>query len=95
MIAGASVFGMGVGKFPRPLRGVGVQEMPDSALDTARCLESVCMVPLGAGVLRLLVPGVVVRVIFDRRFVADGVEVPSPVIPAMRELFKEDEGVEF
>jgi hypothetical protein len=53
------------------------------------------MVPLGAGVLRLLVPGVVVRVIIDRRFVADRVEVTSTVIPAMRELFKEDEGVEF
>jgi hypothetical protein len=37
--------------------------------------ESVRMVPLGAGVLRLRVPGVVVGVIIDRRCVVDWVEV--------------------
>jgi hypothetical protein len=53
------------------------------------------MVPLGAGVLRHLVPGVAVGVIIDRRCVADGVEVTRCVISATRELFSEDEGVDF
>jgi len=75
MIARASGFGMGVGRFSRPLRGVGVLAMPDVGLDTTRHVESVCVIPLGAGVLRLLVPGVPVGVIIDRRCVADGVEV--------------------
>jgi len=95
MIARASGFGMGVGRFSRPLRGVGVLAMPDAGLDTTRRVESVCVIPLGAGVLRLLVPGVAVGVIIDRRCVADGVEVTRSVISATRELFSEDEGVEF
>jgi len=95
MIAQASGFGMGVGRFLRPLRGVGVLVMPDAGLDTTRRVESVCVIPLGAGVLRLLVPGVAVGVIIDRRCVADGVEVTRSVISATRELFSEDEGVEF
>jgi len=37
--------------------------MPDAGLDTTRCVDSVCEVPLGAGVSRLLVCGVVVGVI--------------------------------
>jgi len=74
MIARASGFGMGVGRFSRSLRGVGVLAMPDAGLDTTRRVESVCMVLLGAGVLRLLVPGVAVGVIIDRRCVVDGVE---------------------
>jgi hypothetical protein len=45
--------------------------MPDGGLDTARCVD----IPLGAGVLRLLVRGVAVRVFIDRRCVAAGVEV--------------------
>ena len=49
--------------------------MPDAGLDTTQRVESVCMVLLGAGVLRLLVPGVVVGVSINRRCVADGVEV--------------------
>jgi len=89
MIARASGLGMGVGRFSRPLRGVGVLEMPDAGLDTTRCVESVCEVPLGAGVLRLHVPGVAVRIIIDHRCVAYG------VISAKRELFREDEGMEF
>jgi len=95
MIARASGFGMGVGRFSRPLRGVGVLAMPDAGLDTTRHVESVCVIPLGAGVLRLLVPGVAVGVIIDRRCVADRVEVTRSVISATRELFSEDEGVEF
>jgi len=75
MIVRASGFGMGVGRFSRPLRGVGVLAMMDVGLDTTRRVESVCIFPLGAGVLRLLVPGVAVGVIIDRRCVADGVEV--------------------
>jgi len=63
--------------------------MPDAGLDTTRRVESVCEVPLGAGVLRLLVPGVAVGVIIDHRCVADG------VIFATRELFSEDVRVEF
>jgi hypothetical protein len=53
------------------------------------------MVPLGAVVLRLLVPGVAVGVIIDSRCVVDVVEVTHCVISATRELFSEDEGVEF
>ena len=66
---------MGVGRFSRPLRGVAVLAMPDAGLDTTRRVESVCMVPLGDGVLRLLVPGVAVGVIIDHRCVVDGVKV--------------------
>ena len=53
------------------------------------------MIPLGAGVLELLVPGVAVGVIIDCRCVADGVEVTRLVISATRELFSKDEGMEF
>ena len=75
MIMWASALGMGVGRFSRPLRGVGVLAMPDAGLDTTRRVESVCMVPLGAGVLRLLVRSVAVGVIIDRCCVADWVDV--------------------
>jgi hypothetical protein len=75
MVTRASVLGIGVGRISRPRRGVGVLAMPDARLDTTRRVESVCEVPLGAGVLRLLVPGMVVGVIIDRRCVADGVTV--------------------
>jgi hypothetical protein len=75
MIARASGLEMGVSRFSRPVREVGVLAMPDAGLDTTRCIESVCMVPLGAGVLRLLLPGVVVGVIIARRCVAEVVEV--------------------
>jgi len=74
MIARASGLGMGVGWFSRPLRGVGVLAMPDAGLDTTQRVESVCKVPPGAGVLRLLVTGVAVGVFIDLRSVADGVE---------------------
>jgi len=75
MIARASGFLMGVDRFSRPLRGVAVLAVPDAVLDTTRPVESVSMVPLGASVLRLVAPGVVVGIIFDPRWVADGVEV--------------------
>jgi hypothetical protein len=75
MIALASGFGMRVGRLSRTLTAVGVLAMPDSGLDTTRHVESVCIIPLGSGVLRLLVPGMAVGVIIDRRCVADGVEV--------------------
>ena len=75
MIAWASGLEMGVGRFSRPLRAVAVLAMPDAGLDTTRHLASVCVVLLGAGVLRVLVPGVAVGVIIDRHCVADGVEV--------------------
>jgi len=75
MVALASGFGMWVGRFSTPLKGVGVLALLDAGLDTARRGESVFVIPLDAGVLRLLVPGVVVGVIIDRHCVADGVEV--------------------
>jgi len=53
------------------------------------------MVPQGAGVLRLPVPGVAVGVIIDSHCVADGVVVTCWVISATRELFSEDEGRNF
>jgi len=71
MIGRASGLGMRVGRLSRPRRGVGVITMPDAGLDTTRCIE----VPPGAGVLRLIVPGVAVGVFIDRRCVADGVAV--------------------
>jgi len=89
MIAWASGLGMRVGRMSRPLRKVGVLVMLDAGLDTTRRIESVCEVPLGAGVLRLLVPSEAVGGIIDRRCVVDG------VISATRELFSEDERVEF
>jgi len=75
MIVRASGFGVGVGRFPRPLRGVGMLAMLDAGLDITRRVESLCIVPLGACVLRLLVTGVAVGVIIDCHCVADGVEV--------------------
>jgi len=75
MNARPSGYGMGVGRFSRLLRGVGVRAMPDAGLDTTRCVESVCVVPQGAGVLRPLVPSIAGGVIIDRHCVADGVEV--------------------
>jgi len=89
MIAQASGSGMRVGRFSRPLGGVGVLAMPQAGLDTTRRVESVCEVSLGAGVLRLLVPSMAVVEIIDCSCVADG------VITAIRELCSEDEGVEF
>jgi hypothetical protein len=75
MVARASGLGMGVVRYSRPWRGVGVLAMPDARLDTTRRIESVCEVPPGPGVLRLLVPGMAVGVIIDRRCVADGVTI--------------------
>ena len=66
---------MGVGRFSRPLGEVAELAMPDAGLDTMRRVEYVCMVPLGAGVLRPIVPSVVIRVIIDSRCVADWMEV--------------------
>jgi hypothetical protein len=76
MIVQMAGFGMGVGRFARPLRAVGVLAIPDAGLDTTRPVESVHMVPLGAGVLRLLVPGMAVGIIIDRQCSSDGVESP-------------------
>jgi len=73
MISRASGLGMGVGRFSRPWRAVGVITMPDAGLYTTRRAE----VPPGAGVLRLLVPGMAIGVFIDRRCVEDGVEVTS------------------
>jgi hypothetical protein len=70
MIARASELVMGVGRFSRPLRGVGVMAMPNAGLDTTRRVD----VPLGPGVLRLLVTSVAVGVFIYRRCVADMVE---------------------
>jgi hypothetical protein len=95
MIARCSGFGMGIGGYSRPLRRVGVLAIPDAGLNTMQCIKSVCVIVLGAGVLRLLVPGMSVGVIIDYRCVADGVEVTHSRISATRELFSTDEGVEF
>jgi len=89
MIARPSGLGMGVGRLSKLLRGVGVLAMPDGGQETTLHIESVWVVPLGAAVLQLLVPGVAFGVIIDPPCVADG------VISATPELFSEDEGVEF
>jgi len=75
MIAPASGLGMGVVRFSRPLRGVGVPAMLDARLDPTRCVESAWEVPPYAGVLQLLLPSIAVGVFIDRRCVFDGVEV--------------------
>ena len=95
MIARASWFGIGVGRLSRPLRGVKVIAMPDAGLDTTWRIKSDCVIPLRAGVLQLLVPGLAVWVITYRRCAADGVEVTRWVISATQQLLSEDEGVEF
>jgi hypothetical protein len=51
MVARASGLGMGVGRFSRPQRAVGVLAMPDARWDTLGRVESVCEVPPGPGVL--------------------------------------------
>ena len=53
------------------------------------------MVPLGAGVLRLLVPSVAVGVIIKCHSVDDRVKFMHSVISSTRALFSEDKGVEF
>jgi len=95
MITQASGLRMGAGRFSRLLRGVGVLAMADAGLDTTRHVQSVREVPLGAGGLRLIVPGLRVGGFIDHHCVADGVEVTHAVISAMRELFNEGKGVEF
>jgi len=69
--------------------------MPDASLETTRRIESVCDVPLGADMLPPIVPGMVVGVFIDCSSIADGVEVTGWVISATRELFSEDEVMEF
>jgi hypothetical protein len=49
--------------------------MSEAGLDMTRRVESVCVIPLDAGVLRLLGPGMAVGVIIYRRCVAHVVEV--------------------
>jgi len=95
IIVQASGLEIGVGRFSRPLRGVGVLTIPDAGLDTTGCVESVEEVPLGAGVLRQLVSGVAVGVFIDSQCVADGVKVRWWVISLTGELFRKNEGVEF
>jgi hypothetical protein len=73
MIVWASGLGMGVGRFSRLRRGVGVITMLDTGLDTTRRVE----VPPDAGVLRMLVPDMAVEDLIDCRCLVDGVEVTS------------------
>jgi hypothetical protein len=49
--------------------------MPDAGMDTTQRVASVWVIPLGAGVLQLLVLIVVVGVFIHRRCVADVVNV--------------------
>jgi len=69
--------------------------MPDTGQNTMRNVESLCEDPPGAGVRRLLVPGVAVGVFIEGCCAVDGVEVTCSMISATRELFSKDEGVEF
>jgi len=91
MIGRPSGLGMGVGRFSRPRRGVGLITMADAGLNTTRRVE----VPPGAGALQLLLPGVAVGVFIDCHCEPDGVEVTHWLISPTRELFSEDDGVEF
>jgi hypothetical protein len=74
MITRPAGLGMGVGRVSRRLRGVGVLAMLDAGLHTMQHVESVCKVPQGAGVLRLLVRSGAVGVCIDSRSVAQRVE---------------------
>jgi len=71
IITRASGLGIGVGRFSRPHREVGVIAMPDVGLHKTQHVEG----PLGAGMLRLLVPCAAVGVFINGRCVANGVEV--------------------
>jgi len=95
MIACASWLRVGVGRFSRPLRGVGALAMPDEGLDATRHVGSVCEVLPGAAVLPQLVPGVMVEIFIGRHCVAEGVEPTRWVISATRELSCEVEGEQF
>jgi len=95
MIACASELGKRVVRYSWLLGGVGVITKPDVGLDTTQPVQSVCVVPPGAGMLWLLVPGMVVGVFFNLCFVAELVDVTCWVISATRELFCKDEGVQF
>jgi hypothetical protein len=75
MVMLPSGLGMGVGRFSRPWRRVGVPATPDARLDTKGRVESVCEVPQGAGVLRLPGPSMAVGVSINCRCEADGVTV--------------------
>jgi len=86
---------MVVGRFQRPLRGVGVQEIPYVRLDRRSHITSGCNFPAGAVVLYLLEPGMIVGALIDCRRVVVVVEVTGRVATAMCKLFCEDERVEF
>jgi hypothetical protein len=90
MIAWAFGSEMGVGKFWRPLRRVGVLAMPKKGLNTMGCIESRCEIPPGAGE-----PRIAVGVFIDHRCVADGVELTHWVISATWEFFSKDNAVVF
>jgi len=93
VIARASGFGMRVGRISKPLRGVGVLAMPDAGLDSSQCIESVCEVTLGAGVLQQLEPSMEVGVFVDCHCLVDGVDVTRCEISGTQELFCKDEAV--
>jgi hypothetical protein len=95
LIALASGYGIGVGRFSRPQGAVGVLAMLGAGLDTMRRIKSVWKDPLGVSVLWLIVSGMAVGLFIDRQSVVHGFEVMGWVISAMWELFSEDEGVEF
>jgi hypothetical protein len=67
--------------------------MLEAGLDGTRCVESVCNVHHGAGVLRQLAPSVAVEVLIDGRGVGDGWEATSCVKYATQELFSEEKEV--
>jgi hypothetical protein len=70
MIAWASGFVMGVGKFSRPPTAAGMLAMPDAGLDTTQRIQSVCDVPAGSGV-----PSMADGAFINRPCVGDLVEV--------------------
>jgi hypothetical protein len=59
--------------------------MPDVGLDTMRRVESVCVLPVGTGMLRLHVHGVAVVLIINHRCEADGVKVTCWSISTTRD----------
>jgi hypothetical protein len=65
--------------------------MPNAELDTTRGCDD----PPGDSVVPQLETFVAVGVLFDAHCVADRVVVTCSVISTMRELFSEDEAMEF
>jgi hypothetical protein len=65
--------------------------LPNAGLNATRDIQT----PPGGGVLQLLITGMAGDVFIDRRCVVDRVKGTRCVICSTRQLFNEDDGMEF